>query len=45
MAYNRTAMTRYPGEYVQFLQEFERLIQRAKAESAAKARFDANPGK
>lgn len=45
VAYNRTAMTRYPGEYVQFLQEFERLIQRAKAESAAKARFDANPGK
>lgn len=38
VAYNRTAMTRYPAEYVTIFQAFERHVTRAKAIAAQKDR-------
>jgi len=44
-AYNGPAMARYPGEYLQFLQLFEKQIQLVKSRSAATNRAGANPGR
>ena len=44
-ACNNPAMARYPGEYLQFLQLFEKQIQLVKSRAAATNRAGANPGR